>query len=445
VDVMVRAHNPNGYSRWTGPLLARSKAKEPDVPSITSVEPRHDGATLFWDSVACNGSMISHFDVDIDGVRTEQVAITVPPLPALPSAVISGLRPNKDYAIRVRAHNEIGSSAWSSAERVRTTLSPAVLAIQGACFPEKGASKDPYMAFKTLWELTNEQITVTREVYQEKFGQDMKEVLHKLTSGPFQLTTLMLLDKLRVEFGQLSVRVDGGYKLYKTQTPTPLNPFLKLSMKKTRPVEEQEDEGAAAEPEVSQEKRTRVIMAGNTSPTWNQDLVFDIDAYQKTLSLVCYDEDLIDGDAVVGTVEVDLTEALNRQGETVEQTVILQDENVANRGEIRLGLRFEGVRETDGQADKEGEEWRKATKIKLGTDFEACTKILLGNNRAQLLRMCERYVKAYECTPHDDLRGESFLKPSTKMWARAILELILPLEAEGGGIQHRWGAGPMKK
>eukprot|EP01047_Picozoa_sp_COSAG01_P003033 COSAG01_NODE_87_length_27454_cov_201.243575_6_plen_1310_part_00 len=46
VDVMVRAHNPNGYSRWTGPLLARSKAKEPDVPSITSVEPRHDGATL---------------------------------------------------------------------------------------------------------------------------------------------------------------------------------------------------------------------------------------------------------------------------------------------------------------------------------------------------------------------------------------------------------------
>jgi hypothetical protein len=57
--------------------------------------------------------MISHFDVDIDGVRTEQVAITVPPLPALPSAVISGLRPNKDYAIRVRAHNEIGSSAWS--------------------------------------------------------------------------------------------------------------------------------------------------------------------------------------------------------------------------------------------------------------------------------------------------------------------------------------------
>lgn len=107
-------------------------------------------------------------------------------------------------------------------------------------------------------------------------------------------------------------------------------------MKKTRPVEEQEDEGAAAEPEVSQEKRTRVIMAGNTSPTWNQDLVFDIDAYQKTLSLVCYDEDLIDGDAVVGTVEVDLTEALNRQGETVEQTVILQDENVANRGEVQL-------------------------------------------------------------------------------------------------------------
>jgi|EP01047_Picozoa_sp_COSAG01_P003034 hypothetical protein len=37
------------------------------------------------------------------------------------------------------------ASIVHSAERVRTTLSPAVLAIQGACFPEKGASKDPYM------------------------------------------------------------------------------------------------------------------------------------------------------------------------------------------------------------------------------------------------------------------------------------------------------------
>jgi hypothetical protein len=52
--------------------------------------------------------------------------------------------------------------------------------------------------------------------------------------------------------------------------------------------------------------------------------------------------------------------------------------------QIRLGLRFEGVRETDAQADKEGEEWRTATKVKLGTDFEACTKVMLGNNRAQV-------------------------------------------------------------
>ena len=67
---------------------------------------------------------------------------------------------------------------------------------------------------------------VTREVYQEKFGQDLKEVLNKFTSGPFQLLTLMVVDKLRVEFGQLSVRIDGGYKLYKTQTPTPVRILL---------------------------------------------------------------------------------------------------------------------------------------------------------------------------------------------------------------------------
>lgn len=259
----------------------------------------------------------------------------------------------------------------------------------------------------------------------------------------------MLLDKLRVEFGQLSVRIDGGFKLYKTQTSTPLNPFLKLAMKKVDPLRGTDAfavEAADAEsrPAVEQ-KLTRVVMGGNTSPKWNQDLVFDIDCYQKSLSLVCYHEDLIDGNEVIGMVEVDLAEALDRQGETVERTVILQDENVANRGEIRLGLRFEGLREQDAHCDKEAEEWRKATKIKLGTDFEACTKVLLGNNRAQLLRICERYVTAFECTPHDDLRGESFLKPTTKMWAKAILELILPNEAEGGGIDSRWGAGPISK
>jgi len=284
-------------------------------------------------------------------------------------------------------------------------------------------------------------------VYQEKFGQDLRDVLQKLTSGPFQLTSLMLLDKLRVEFGQLSVRVDGGYKLYKTQTSTSLSPFLKLSTTKVDPLNGNSVVPSAdckAEPTVEQ-KFTRVITGGNTSPKWNQDLVFDIDCYQKSLSLVCYHEDLVDGNEVVGAVEVDLTEALDRQGETVEQTVILRDENVANRGEIRLGLRFEGLREQDAHCDKEAEEWRKATKIKLGTDFEACTKVLLGNNRAQLLRMCERYVTAFECTPHDDLRGESFLKPTTKMWAKAILELILPNEAEGGGIESRWGAGPLRK
>lgn len=37
----------------------------------------------------------------------------------------------------------------------------------------------------------------------------------------------------------------------------------------------------------------------------------------------------------------------------------------------------------DAQADAEVGKWRQATKIKLGTDFEECTRILLGNNRLQ--------------------------------------------------------------
>jgi hypothetical protein len=105
-----------------------------------------------------------------------------------------------------------------------------------------------------------------------------------------------------------------------------LNPYVKLTMKK---------QGASPDDEPAvHERRTRVIGGGNTAPKWNQEVVFDIDCYQKTLSLACYDEDLLDDDEAIGTVEVDLTEALNHQGETIEKTVILQDENVANRGEV---------------------------------------------------------------------------------------------------------------
>jgi hypothetical protein len=105
-----------------------------------------------------------------------------------------------------------------------------------------------------------------------------------------------------------------------------LNPYVKLTMKK---------QGASADDEpIVMDRRTRVIGGGNTAPKWNQEVVFDIDCYQKTLSLACYDEDLLDEDETIGTVEVDLTEALNHQGETIEKTVILQDENVANRGEV---------------------------------------------------------------------------------------------------------------
>ena len=46
IDFMLRAHNGNGFGAWTGPQIARSKAKEPDVPEITTAEPGHDSVTL---------------------------------------------------------------------------------------------------------------------------------------------------------------------------------------------------------------------------------------------------------------------------------------------------------------------------------------------------------------------------------------------------------------
>ena len=425
---MFRAHNPNGFGPWTGPVRLSTKPIAPDEPLIVSVEPEHDSLTVTWEQPPCNGDLVSHYDVDINGVLTEQVAVSVAEFataaPEPFSAVVSGLTPFTDYSVRVRAHNRAGTSPWGAAKQFQTKLSPTIVAVQDACFPEKGGKKDPFKVFQELWALTNDEVMVTRDIYRRKFGQDLKDVLQKMTSGPFQLLTMMLLDKLRVEFGMLSVRVDDARKLFNVSSTRTMNPYCVAKL------------GDA-------EKRTRIVYGG-TTPKWNQELSFAITPYQKTLVLTCMDEDLRDDHNEIGAIEIDLKDVLDKQGETVEQTVTIID-STGSRGEIRLGLRFEGVRETQAHADAEAEEWRKATKVKLGTDFEAGTKVMLGNNRAQLLLMCERYVAAYNVTPHDDLRDELFLKSSTKLWSQAILEVILPSEEEGGGMEHRWGAGPVKK
>ena len=440
VEVMFRAHNPNGFGPWTGAVKFSTKPIAPDEPLVLTVEPEHETMKVTFEQPQCNGDLVSHYDIDINGVLTEQVEVeisefeTVSPEPF--SAVISGLVPFTDYSVRVRAHNKAGTSPWGAAKQFQTKLSPAVLAIQDSCFPEKGGKKDPFLVFQTLWALTNDEIMVTRDIYRRKFGQDLKDVLQKMTSGPFQLITLMLLDKLRVEFGMLSVRVDDGRKLFNISSTRTMNPYCVAKLGGA-----EEKEGVAAEAKV--QKKTRVVYGG-TTPKWNQELSFSITPYEKTLVLTVMDEDLRDDHNEIGAVEIDLKDVLDKQGETVEQTVTIVD-STGDRGEIRLGLRFEGVRETEAHADTEAEEWRKATKVKLGTDFEAGTKVMLGNNRAQLQLMCERYVKAYNVTPHDDLRGELFLKSSTKLWSEAIIDVILPSEEEGGGMNHRWGAGPPKK
>ena len=66
---------------------------------------------------------------------------------------------------------------------------------------------------------------------------------------------------------------------------------------------------------------------------------------------------------------------------------------------------------------------------------------MLGNNRAQLLKMCERYVMAYNVTPHDDLRGELFMKSSTKLWSQvapppASVGAAASTEADWNGRCH---------
>ena len=53
-------------------------------------------------------------------------------------------------------------------------------------------------------------------------------MLQKMTSGAFQLLSLMLLDGLRVEFGTIKVSVLEARGLYNTETVGMMDPYVLL-------------------------------------------------------------------------------------------------------------------------------------------------------------------------------------------------------------------------
>ena len=109
-----------------------------------------------------------------------------------------------------------------------------------------------------------------------------------------------------------------------------MNPFLKLSVSTGKKFGDNDSRLLHKQ----QKQRSSVAIDSNASPKWNEDFVFDISAHDRTLDVICCDADLVNGDRIIGLAEVDLAEPLSRQGETIEQTVVIEDENVANRGEV---------------------------------------------------------------------------------------------------------------
>eukprot|EP01051_Picozoa_sp_SAG22_P012392 SAG22_NODE_1284_length_4885_cov_2.253448_2_plen_86_part_00 len=81
---------------------------------LLQVEPEHATVRVTFEQPPSNGDLISHFDVDINGVLTEQVEVEVPDFGSAEPfvAVVAGLTPFTDYSVRVRAHNKAGTSPW---------------------------------------------------------------------------------------------------------------------------------------------------------------------------------------------------------------------------------------------------------------------------------------------------------------------------------------------
>ena len=106
---------------WSSAVSVSAQGGLPTRPAVHTIATLHQGLRVYWyESSEDGGSAITGYDVEYRSVGTEQWTDAGHSGTSQP-AVITGLRFNTSYEVRVRARNANGAGPWSSVESRRTS------------------------------------------------------------------------------------------------------------------------------------------------------------------------------------------------------------------------------------------------------------------------------------------------------------------------------------
>ena len=106
---------------WSSADDVSAQGGLPTRPAVHTITALHQGLRAYWyESSEDGGSVITGYDVEYRSVGTEQWTDAGHTGTSQPS-VITGLRFNTSYEVRVRARNANGAGPWSSVESRRTS------------------------------------------------------------------------------------------------------------------------------------------------------------------------------------------------------------------------------------------------------------------------------------------------------------------------------------
>ena len=120
-EVQVRAENAEGNGMWS-PSLNATTLNVPNQPARPTLSSRTTTSlTVAWTAPANNGAAITDYDVQYRAGSTGSWTAASHTGTAR-TATISGLSPDTDYEVQVRAQNSVGESLWSASLAAATDV-----------------------------------------------------------------------------------------------------------------------------------------------------------------------------------------------------------------------------------------------------------------------------------------------------------------------------------